>query len=61
MKNNTIVEYHTSIGSSGYGRVIAYIEETEIVTVMDIDDNSIWTGPGDKTEIQTTQNSENIL
>lgn len=50
MKIGTRVEYHTAPGCSGFGRITAIDEESEVITVKDEDDGSNWTGPMDKAE-----------
>lgn len=43
------VAYQTGIAEFGIGEVIAYNQDTEIVTVVDEDDGSTWRGPVDLT------------
>lgn len=50
MKPGDLIEYQTDVSSWGTGRVVAFDEETEMVTVRDEYDNSTWTGPADRTE-----------
>lgn len=47
MEIGTHVEYQTGIAESGFGTVIRFDEDTEIVTVIDDDDGSTWCGPID--------------
>eukprot|EP01034_Spumella_vulgaris_P032841 gene32841-40538_t len=47
MRIGTHVEYATGIAESGFGTVIDFDNDTEIVTVMDDDDGSTWRGPLD--------------
>lgn len=49
MNIGNLVEYQTDVASWGIGRVVAYDEETEMVTVQDEDDGSTWRGPADYT------------
>jgi hypothetical protein len=49
MKPNDLVEFQTAAGSFGTGRVVEYDEETEVVTVRDVDDGSLWRGPEEMT------------
>ncbi len=50
MKVGDMVEYQVDVASWGIGRVVAYHEDTEIVTVQDEDDGSTWQGLVDFTE-----------
>ena len=51
MRIRTLVQYETGIAESGVGRVVDFDEETEIVTVQDVDDNSTWRGSVDHATI----------
>lgn len=47
MKLGTHVEYETGIAEYGIGFVSHFDEQTEMVTVTDEDDGSIWRGSAD--------------
>jgi len=50
MKVGDRVEYQVDVASWGIGRVVSHDEDTEIVTVMDEDDGTMWRGLADHTE-----------
>lgn len=50
MKVGNPIEYQVGIASWGIGHVVAYDENTEIVTVKDEDDGTAWRGLADQTE-----------
>lgn len=50
MKIGGLVEYQVDFASWGIGRVVAYDDDTEIVTVKDEDDGTTWRGLADHTE-----------
>lgn len=47
MNIGTKVEFQIGRGSYGIGTVVAFNDQTEIVTVKDSDDGSDWIGPAD--------------
>lgn len=47
MEPGTHVEYQTGIAEYGIGIVTNFDEETEMVTVTDDDDGTVWCGPAD--------------
>jgi hypothetical protein len=47
MNIGDLVEYQVDLCSWGIGRVVAYDEETEVVTVRDEDDGTTWHGLAD--------------
>ena len=53
MQIGSLVEYQTSTGEWGHGHVSDINEMTEIVTVIDEDDGSMWRGPVDFTNVIT--------
>jgi len=50
MRTGIRVEYQTGYAESAYGVVLVYDEETDIVTVRDEDDYTVWSGPSDRAE-----------
>jgi hypothetical protein len=44
------IEYQVCVATWGVGRVVAYDENTEIVTVEDADDGTTWRGLADQTQ-----------
>lgn len=51
MEVGQIVEFETDLGSAGEGRITAIDHETETITVVDLQDGSVWTGSMDKAEV----------
>ena len=51
MRIGTHVEYQTDPAQWGHGHVTEFNEMTEIVTVIDDDDGSMWRGPVDLTTV----------
>ena len=51
MQIGTHVEYQTDPAQWGHGHVTDFNEMTEIVTVKDEEDGSIWLGPVDFTTV----------
>lgn len=49
MKVGNLVQYQVDVASWGIGHVVAYDEDTEIVTVKDEDDGTVWRGLADYT------------
>lgn len=49
MNVGDVIECQVDVASWGIGRVIAYDDETELVTVQDEDDGTNWRGPADLT------------
>lgn len=48
MEHGIHVEYETGHGQSSYGCVQSFNEETEILTVRDDVDGTIWRGPAER-------------
>ena len=50
MQTGIRVEYQTGYAESAYGVVLAYDEETDVLTVRDEDDGTVWAGPSERAE-----------
>lgn len=51
MQTGDQVEYQTGWAEFGSGVVVAYDPATEMVTVQDEQDSTLWTGPEDRTTL----------